>query len=410
MELLRAAKFRLEPTPEQSEWLAQTAGACRYVFNIALEQRRDYWRPGRRFSFAQQCREITECRAETDWLRAAPVHALQGALRALDTAFQRFFSGLGGYPRHKHKGDGDGFRLPDPSYLGFKRLSKRMGAVKLPKIGWIRCRDWRPLPGELRNVSITRRAGHWCVSIQCRREVSVPAKSELPPAGIDRGIVVFAALSDGTKIEPLNSFERIETKLAKLQRRLARKTKFSANWIKQKAKISRLHSHAANARKDFLHKISTEIAKNHGVVRIEKLRVRNMSASAAGTAEAPGSNVAQKRGLNRSILDQGWSMFATMLRYKLAERSGELVEVPAAYTSQTCSCCGTIDKASRKDQATFECGHCGHTANADTNAAKNILQARTVAAEPPKRTLMRVGKRNQTSARALGNERGYATL
>jgi putative transposase len=120
-----------------------------------------------------------------------------------------------------------------------------------------------------------------------------------------------------------------------------------------------------------------------------------MSASAAGTVEKPGQNVAQKRGLNRSILDQGWSMFATMLRYKLAERGGELIEVPAAYTSQTCSCCGVVDKDSRKDQATFECGHCGHADNADTNAARNIHQARTIAAEPPKRTLRRVGKRKQ---------------
>jgi putative transposase len=173
------------------------------------------------------------------------------------------------------------------------------------------------------------------------------------------------------------------------------KKKFSANWKKQKAKITRLHSHAANARKDFLHKLSTGIAKSHGVVKIEKLQVRNMSASAAGTVEKPGQNVAQKRGLNRSILDQGWSMFATMLRYKLAERGGELIEVPAAYTSQTCSCCGVVDKDSRKDQATFECGHCGHADNADTNAARNIHQARTIAAEPPKRTLRRVGKRKQ---------------
>lgn len=88
-------------------------------------------------------------------------------------------------------------------------------------------------------------------------------------------------------------------------------------------------------------------------------------------------------------------MFATMLRYKLAERGGKLVEVPAAYTSQTCSCCGTIDKESRKDQATFKCGHCGHAENADVNAAKNIYQARTLAVEPPKRTLRRVGKRKQ---------------
>ncbi len=410
MELLRAAKFRMEPTPEQSEWLAQTAGACRYVFNLALEQRRDHWRQGRKFSYVQQASELTLCRADTDWLKAAPVHALQCALRAVDIAYERFFAGVGGYPRHKHKGDGDGFRLPDPRYLGFKRTSKRIGAVKLPKVGWIKVRDWRALPGELRNVSITRRGGHWWVSIQCRREVDTPAKSNLPPVGIDRGVAVFAALSTGQMIAPLNAFKRIEDRLAKQQVRLARKQKFSANWKKQKAKITRLHSHAANARKDFLHKVSTAIAKSHGVVKIEALNVKGMTASASGTVEKPGRNVAQKRGLNRAILDQGWSMWATMLRYKLAERGGELIEVPAAYTSQTCSCCGAIDKTSRKDQATFKCGHCGYAENADINAAKNILAARTIAPKPPKRTLRKVGKRNQTAPRVAGKERAHGAL
>ncbi len=99
-----------------------------------------------------------------------------------------------------------------------------------------------------------------------------------------------------------------------------------------------------------------------------------MTASAAGTVENPGRNVRQKAGLNRSILDQGWGAFKTMLAYKMADRGGVLIEVDPAYTSQTCSACGVIDKASRKDQATFICTACGHHANADTNAAINILK------------------------------------
>jgi putative transposase len=395
MLIQRASTYRLEPTAEQGIAFAQWSGACRFVYNLALEQRRDWYRPGRNFTYNQQQGEITHLRAEVDWLRAVPVHALQMAVRSLDNAFQRFFTGLGSYPQPRKKGGRDSFTLPDPSYLGFKRLNRRRGAIKIPKVGWVKLVGYRPLGGELRGITISRRAGHWYASIAWRAEVAEPAKSSLPSVGIDRGIAVFAALSTGEKIAPLNAFKRIEMNLAKAQRRLARKKKFSANWKKQKAKITRLHSHAANARKDFLHKLSTGIAKSHGVVKIEKLQVRNMSASAAGTVEKPGQNVAQKRGLNRSILDQGWSMFATMLRYKLAERGGELIEVPAAYTSQTCSCCGVVDKDSRKDQATFECGHCGHADNADTNAARNIHQARTIAAEPPKRTLRRVGKRKQ---------------
>lgn len=395
MLLNKAYVYRLDPTPEQAAAFTQWAGACRYVYNLALEQRRDWHRPGRRFDWYQQKREVTDLRSEVDWLRAVPVHALQCALKAVDDAFQRFFSGLGRYPQPRRKGERNSFTLPDPSYLGFKRLNKNRGAIKVPKVGWVKFVGWRPLGGELRSITISRKAGHWYVSIAWRAEIADPPKSKLPAVGIDRGVAVFAALSDGRMVAPLNSFQKIEAKLAKAQRKLARKQKFSANWIKQKAKISRIHQKAANARKDYLHKLSTEIAKSHGVVKVEKLRVRNMSASAKGTVEEPGSNVRAKATLNKSILDQGWSMFATMLSYKLAERGAQFAEVDPAYTSQTCSCCGTIDKASRKDQATFECSHCGHAENADTNAARNIIQARTLAAEPPKRTLRRVGKRKQ---------------
>jgi putative transposase len=130
----------------------------------------------------------------------------------------------------------------------------------------------------------------------------------------------------------------------------------------------------ANARKDFLNKASTTIAKSHGVVVLEKLAVGNMVRSAKGTPEAPGKMVRQKAALNRAILDQGWGMFRTMLGYKLADRNGRLIEVPAAYTSQTCAECGMVDARSRRDQARFACVCCGHKANADTNAAIVILR------------------------------------
>lgn len=389
----RASVYRLEPTNEQAEAFAQWVGACRFVYNLALEQRRDWYRPGRCFSYIQQQNELPELRAQVDWLAAVPSCALQMSVRALDSAFQNFFSGRSGYPKMKRKGERDSFTIPDPVKLRFKRLNKKRGAIRLPKLGWVKCIGYRPLGGSLRSVTVRRKVGHWYASVAWRVECADPEKSTLPEVGIDRGVAVFASLSNGTMAPSLNAFKSVEDRLAKAQRKLARKKKFSSNWSKQKTKITRLYTKAANSRKDFLHKLSTEIAKNHGVVKVEKLQVRNMTASAAGTVENPGTNVRQKSGLNRSILDQGWSMFATMLRYKLAERGGELQEVDPAYTSQTCSCCGTIDKASRKDQATFECTACGHSDNADVNAAKNILQARTLAVEPPKRTLRRVGKR-----------------
>lgn len=188
------------------------------------------------------------------------------------------------------------------------------------------------------------------------------------------GVSVFAATSTGEMIAPGEFGKKALRALRKAQRAVSRKRKGSANRRKAIRQVQTLHTRVSNARKDFLHKISTIIAKNHGTVVVEAFQVRNMSASAKGTAEKPGRNVWQKSGLNRSILDQGWRMFRTLLGYKLAERGGRLVEVSAAYTSQTCSACGHVDSANRISQARFVCLDCGHTENADINAAKNILR------------------------------------
>jgi putative transposase len=394
MLINRASVFELEPTETQASAFGQWVGACRVVYNLALDQRRMFGQQHRIY-YNQQQAEITDLRAEVDWLKAVPVHALQMAVRALDSAYQRFFTGQCEAPQPRKKFVNDSFTLPDPSYLGFKRLNTNHGAVKVPKVGWVKLRGYRALGGVLRSITISRKAGRWFVSIAWQKEAPDPLPSNLPSVGLDRGVAVFAALSDGRKIEPLSAFKRIKDKLAKHQRKLARKVQRSENWRKQKAKITRLHRKVANARKDYLHKLSSDLAKNHGVIKIEKLQVKNMSKSAKGTVEVPGRNVKAKSGLNRSILDQGWSMFATMLGYKLAERGGQLVEVAAAYTSQTCAECGSIDRANRQDQATFVCVSCGHADNADTNAARNIHQARALAVESPKRTLRSVGKRKQ---------------
>ena len=135
-----------------------------------------------------------------------------------------------------------------------------------------------------------------------------------------------------------------------------------------------MHTRVVNARKDFLHKASTQIASAHARVIVEDLGVKNMSASARGTAEQPGRRVKQKAGLNRSILDQGWAEFRRQLEYKLSWNGGMLVAVPAQYTSQTCPECGHVSKDNRQTQAVFACVACGHTGNADWVAAVNILE------------------------------------
>ena len=149
--------------------------------------------------------------------------------------------------------------------------------------------------------------------------------------------------------------------------------KFSKNWKKQQQRIALLHKTVADTRRDVLQKAAGELCKNHAVLYREDLKIRNMTASASGTMENPGSHVKQKSGLNRAILDQGWGLFFGMLNAKMTELGGEVYAVPPQHTSQTCPVCGCVDKGNRKTQATFCCTSCGYKANADEVAAKNIF-------------------------------------
>jgi len=401
MLLWRANKYRAEPSPYQAQAMGQWVGACRHEYNHALERRQyEYRNYGFSLAYVPQAKELTVRRAAKNWLEFVPIHALQNALRDLDDAFSRFFKKLCGHPTPRKKFKNDSFTLPAED-VEFKRLNKRHGAIKLPKIGWVRFRGYRPLGGDLRSVTFRRKAGEWFVSVLWQKKRPDPSKSTDDPIGIDRGVAVFAATSVGQLIDPVNAFDGIRDKLAKLQQRLARKVKFSSNWHKLKAKISRLRMHEANVRKDFLHKEATGLAKSHGVYRLEKLRVRNMTASAAGTVEEPGKNVAQKSGLNRSILDQGWGMFATFLSYKEQERGGRVEFTPAPYTSLRCPApgCGHTHANNRPTRDWFCCEVCGYEGHADVVGAINVSQGRILPVEPPKRIRRRVGKRKPVEER-----------
>jgi putative transposase len=218
----------------------------------------------------------------------------------------------------------------------------------------------------------------WFASIQVERPE--PAEPPVHPradrvVGIDRGVAVFAALSDGTHIAPISPLKAAARTLRVAQRALARKKPGSHNRRKAAQRVQRIYRKVGDIRKDFLHKTSTAIAQNHGVVVLETLDVRNMVASARGTAEQPGNNVRAKAGLNRAILDQGWYTFEQMLTYKLKKLGGQLLHAPAAYTSQRCSGCAHTTPDNRRAQAAFCCVSCGHADNADTNAAKNLRRA-----------------------------------
>lgn len=255
------------------------------------------------------------------------------------------------------------------------KLDQANSRISLPKLGWIRYRNSREIIGEVKNVTVSQSCGKWYISIQTEYEVASPVHNAAPIVGLDAGITKLATLSDDTVYQPVNSFKVSQRKLAMFQRQLSRKVKFSTNWQKQKRKIQSLHSHIANIRRDYLHKVTTEISKNHAMIVIEDLKVSNMSKSAKGTAEQHGRNVRAKSGLNRSILDQGWYEMRRQLEYKQLWRGGQVLAVPPAYTSQRCAYCGHTEKENRLSQSKFECRVCGYTANADINGARNILAA-----------------------------------
>ena len=282
---------------------------------------------------------------------------------------QFFFRKQSNFPKYKKKFRHDSIRFPQGV-----ELDEAKQQIRLPKIGWVGYRKSRDIIGRIKNVTVSRRGEKWDVSIQTEYEVvsSAPNPSEI---GIDMGVKRFVTMSNGDFVEPLNAFKQEQEKLAKLQRKLVRQKKGSRNSRKTKRKIVRLHRYIADSRRDFLHKTSTKIAKNHSVIYVEDLKVSNMSASASGTKESPGKNVRQKSGLNRSILDQGWYSFFRMLSYKLKQRGGKLIKVDPRNTSRTCPRCGLVSAENRKSQATFACIGCGFRSNADEVGAINVLRA-----------------------------------
>ena len=371
MNRLQTFKFELMPDGEQQRDMRRFAGARRFVYNKALEiQKTNYAAGGKFIGYVSMANRIAEWKKEFEWLRQSPSHTLQQSLKDAERAYKNFFEKRADFPRFKKKGSGDSFRFPDAKQFV---IDQGNGRIKFPKLGWMRYRNSRDILGTAKNITVSQTGGKWFASLQTEREVEQPIAAATSAIGIDMGITRFATLSDGSFIAPLGSFKKHEQRLAKYQRRMSRKVKFSSNWNKAKRKVQKIHAHIGNARNDFLHKATTAISKHHAMVAIEDLQVGNMSKSSKGTAEAPGKNVAAKSGLNKAILDQGWGEFRRQLEYKLNWNGGMLIPVPAHYTSQTCPACGHVAKENRLTQAKFACVDCGHEENADVVGAMNVL-------------------------------------
>ena len=374
MERLQAYKFELMPNGEQIRAMHRFAGSCRFVYNKALAWQNEQYQADNsfKFSYTKLANLLPTWKNDTDtlWLSESPSQTLQQALKNLESSFRNFFAKRADFPKFKKRGQSDSFRYPQ----GFK-VEQGNSRLFLPKLGWVRYRNSRTMQGVAKNITISKSGGKWYASIQTACEVETPLHSSTTAVGIDVGVTKFATLSTGEIFEPKNSFRNKAQRLARYQRAMSRKTKFSKNWQKAKRKINKLHTTIANIRRDYLHKTSTAISKNHAMIVIEDLQIRNMSKSSKGTSEKHGKNVKAKSGLNKSILDQGWFEFRRQLEYKQSWRGGYVIAIPPQHTSQRCSCCGYVSRNNRQTQAKFECVECGHSENADINAARNILAA-----------------------------------
>jgi putative transposase len=373
MKRLQAFKFKLKVSGTHVRELYRIAGSCRYVYNKALAlQKERYERNDKKLTYAGLCKQLTAWRNDPEcaWLKACPSQALQQSLKNLERAYQNFFAKRADFPQFKCRGARDAFRFPQ----GIK-LDQENSRIFLPKLGWLRYRNSRQIEGDISNVTVSRSCDKWYISIQTEREADVIVHSSITAIGVDVGIARLATLSDGTVYESINSFKAHQKRLSLYQKRASKKKKFSQNWKMINRKINLLHQKISNIRKNYLHQTSHLISKNHALICLEELQISNMSRSASGTKENPGTNVRAKSGLNKAILDQGWYELRRQLEYKQAWRGGMVVLVSPKNTSRTCPQCGHIAAANRVTQSSFVCVKCQYENNADVVGAINILRA-----------------------------------
>jgi putative transposase len=370
-------RFRLTPTVEQEHLLAGACGQARFVWNLALEQWR-LWQPGKHApGYAELNRQLTELRAAEPWLAAGSVTVQQQALRDFDQAKRNFFGGTHRRPTWRKRDRDEGFRIVAVDADHLRRLNRRWSSVFVPKIGWLRFRRTRAVPAEVKSYRVTRdAAGRWHVAF-----AHVPSSIEGPGTGeivgLDRGVAVSVMTSEGEAYHAPTLGAKLAERLLRLQRRLARAVRGSNRRRRIKCAIAKLRAREVDRRKDWIEQTTTDLARRYDVLKVEDLNVQAMTRSARGTAEAPGRNVAQKAGLNRAILAQGWGLFLQRLEHKA---HGRVRRVDPKYTSQRCSACGHVAPENRESQAIFRCVACGFTLNADWNAARNIAGGHPVTA------------------------------
>lgn len=373
--IYKAYKYRLYPTPEQAKVLDQWFAAVRWVYNAALEQR-STWGRGRNLNAISQAKEINFRTQpgrpgllddpELSWIAEAPRDCFDVALQSLDKAFDRFFKKQGGFPSRR--------TVLENNSLAFSTWKRNKmcarpnvlfgrDCVKIPKIGRIKYNRHKKFYGDLKTSVIVKEAGRYYIVLTVAQPLPV-TKHEGGSIGIDLGVARPVALSNGEYAEPDLGLKEQDIRIRAEQRKLSRCKRGSKRRLKQRLHVAALRRKQSARRKSSIHTITTEITRRFSLIAIENLKVKNMTKSGK-----------HKTGLNRAILNVAPFEFRRQLEYKALRTGSTVVAVPPHYTSQTCSDCGSVSKDHRRSQSHFECVDCGHSMNADHNAAINILGA-----------------------------------
>jgi putative transposase len=347
--MLTGRRYLLDLTAEQAAHAETVAGVCRAVWNVGLEQRREYRRRGAWATYVQQARELAEAKKTESWLTEAPSHCLQQTLRDLDKACRTH---------------------------GTFRVRWRAARRWAPSFRWT-----RPLGGVIRNATVSRDGSRWHISFCVDDGLVETLPTGKPAVGVDRGVMAAAVTSDGdfhdAQLVTRGEAERIR----RLQQALARsvrahgRNRRSNRREATRRELATLWARIRNRRSDWCAKLAHELCERYDLVVFEDLKIRNMTRSARGTVENPGRNVRQKAGLNRSIAAKSWGRLETATRNRAQYTGASVIKINPAYTSLTCHVCGHCAPGNRESQAVFRCVACGHQDHADVNAAKNIRAA-----------------------------------
>ena len=370
----RNIAYRLLPgNSTKARKLAAQAGACRFVWNEMLGRQKEAYDeakakgedPPSVSQFSLQKR-FTQLRRDVPWLKDYHAGITRSVLKYQAEAWERAFTG-GGLPRFKKRGK------VMPSFTIPEQVRIRENRLYIPRMGWYRLQrkganpwpDGRPVKAVIRKISADR----WQVTICYKVEVEELVDNGVV-AGLDMNVGQVAVVSstNTTLLLEQPKIARLETRIKRNQRAMARKKKGSSRQQKLRHRHLRLMRKKANRRKNWHHHVSKEISRLAGTVVVERLNTKGMTKSAKGTVEDPGKNVKAKSGLNREILNTGWTSLVQMLGYKCRE----VIGINPAFTSQTCHACQEVNKEFRKGRR-FKCVACGHADHADLNAARNIL-------------------------------------